>query len=87
MRQIAQHEEVVAIGRQALQNHRQLAGQRTFLLRGPVAHGHPVGHVEPRRPAHRSRRGAAERGQGGDHRVQERQGQGGPHAPQHGPPR
>ena len=87
VRQVAQHDEVVAMGRQAPQDHREVARQRTLLPGEPVAHGHPVGHVEPRRPAHRRRRGAAERGQGGDHRIQEREGQGGPHAPQHGPPR
>ena len=51
--------------------------------RGPVPHVHAVAHVDRREP----RRARRPRRQGRHHRVEQRQGQGGPHAAQERPSR
>ena len=81
-----EHEQLIAVRRQRLQDRRQLE-RGALLPRRPVLHGHPVGHVECLEPVRRPPGGVRAQREGGEHGVEERQADRRSQAAQNGPPR
>ena len=81
-----QHEQLLAVRRQRLEDGRQLEAA-PFRPRRPVLHGHAVGHVERLEAVRRPLRGVCAQRERRHHRVQQRQPDGCPQASQNGPPR
>ena len=81
-----QHQHLVPVRRQRLQNRRKLEGA-PFTLRRPILHGHSVRHVERLESMRRLRGGPRPPRECGKHGIQKRQRHRRAEPSQHGPPR